>query len=77
MQDAAYVAMLLQEGRLLCFFQLEGVFDAGYFVGEKAVNLDALLHLRAAVNNGAVVAASHELANARGGHLGVFLGQIH
>jgi len=59
------------------FLQFEGVFDAGDLVEEGFVDLEALLYRVAGVDHRGVVAAANELANARGGHLGVLLSQIH
>ena len=49
-------------GRCGLFLQLERVLDAYHLVFEGLVDLDALLYLRAAVDDGRVVSASDELA---------------
>ena len=49
-------------GRCGLFLQLERVLDAYHLVFEGLVDLDALLYLRATVDDGGVVAASDELA---------------
>ena len=59
------------------FLQVEGVFDGQEFVAEGFVYLEALFYLRAAVDDGGVVATAYELADARSRHLGVFLCEIH
>ena len=41
------------------FFQLEGDFDAGDFVREKTIGLYSVLHLRATVKHGGMIAAAH------------------
>lgn len=62
---------------LWLFFQAESVFDACDVFTETLVDAQALRHLGAAVDNGAVVATSHELTDTGGGHLGVFLCKVH
>ena len=41
------------------FFQLEGDFDAGDFVRKKTIGFYSVLHLRATVKHGGMIAAAH------------------
>ena len=64
-------------GEFLLLFKLEGILDAGEFCLESQIHFQALLDGIAAVDNRRVVAVADELSDATGGHLRIFLSQIH